>query len=89
MGLVDILTEKGEGERAVYDYIRKENRARNGTRALRAAARKVEHVSYEELIDIVKIWVDAALKLERKDLRMMQRLVSRQAKNALKASAAV
>ena len=85
MGLIDILAEKGEGERAVYEYIRKENRARNGTRALRAAARRVDRVTYEELIDIVKIWVDAALKLERKDLRMMQRLVSRQAKNAQKA----
>lgn len=86
MGLIDVLAEKGEGERAVYEYIRKENRARNGTRALRAAARRVERVSYEELIDIVKIWVNAALKLERKDLRMMQRLVSRQEKNALKNS---
>ena len=50
---------------------------------------EVERVSYEELIDIVKIWVNAALKLERKDLRMMQRLVSRQEKNALKNSVSV
>ncbi|HEC26257.1 MAG TPA: enoyl-CoA hydratase [Gammaproteobacteria bacterium] len=87
MGLIDVLVEKGEGQRAVYNYIRKENRSRNGITALRAAARRVDQVTYEELLDIVKIWVDAALKLERKDLRMMERLVARQAKCALKESA--
>lgn len=87
MGLIDVLVEKGEGEHAVYDYIRKENRSRNGITALRAAARRVEQVTYEELVDIVKIWVDAALKLERKDLRMMERLVARQSRSALKATA--
>jgi DSF synthase len=89
LGLIDMLAEAGEGERAVYDYICKENRSRNGIRALRAAARRVDRVPYEELIDIVKVWVDAALKLERKDLRMMQRLVSRQAKNAQRKVASV
>ncbi len=87
MGLIDVLVEKGEGERAVYDYIRKENRSRNGITALRAAARCVEHVRYEELVDIVNIWVNAALKLERKDLRMMERLVARQEKSVLNATA--
>lgn len=87
MGLIDVLVEKGEGQRAVYDYIRRENRSRNGITALRAAARRVEQVAYDELIDIVDIWVDAALKLERKDLRMMERLVARQAKSTLKATA--
>ncbi len=87
MGLIDVLVEKGEGERAVYNYIRKENRSRNGITALRAAARCVEHVRYEELVDIVNIWVDAALRLERKDLRMMERLVARQERSVLNAIA--
>lgn len=87
MGLIDVLVEKGEGERAVYEYIRKENRSRNGITALRAAARCVDNVRYEELVDIVNIWVKAALKLERKDLRMMERLVSRQEKSVLNATA--
>ncbi len=87
MGLIDVLVEKGEGERAVYEYIRKENRQRNGITALRAAARCIEQVKYEELVDIVTIWVDAALKLERRDLRMMERLVARQEKSAFSARA--
>jgi DSF synthase len=35
-------------------------------------------VSYDELLTITKIWVESALKLETRDLRMMQRLVQRQ-----------
>ena len=38
MGLVDILVSQGEGEIAVYDYIRRENRARNGFRSTTAGA---------------------------------------------------
>jgi DSF synthase len=35
-------------------------------------------IHYQELLDITNIWVDAALKLTDKDLRMMTRLVTRQ-----------
>lgn len=79
MGVVDVLAEDLQGEMAVYDYIRKENRTANGYRALRAAKDRVNPISYKELIDITEIWVDAALRLEPRDLRMMGRLVARQA----------
>ena len=78
LGVVDVLAEPGEGEQAVYEYIRREARARNGTLALRAAREISQPVSYDELIRISEIWVDAAMRLEPKDLRMMERLVSRQ-----------
>lgn len=77
-GVVDVLAEPGEGEMAVYEYIRKEARARNGILALRAAREQTEPINYSELLRITEIWVDAALRLEAKDLRMMERLVSRQ-----------
>lgn len=80
MGIVDILAEDGQGEAAVYDYIRKENKSANGYRALRAAKNCVNPVTYEELKNIVEIWVDAALRLEKRDLRMLEILVSRQTK---------
>jgi len=35
LGAIDILAEDGAGEKAVYDYIKKENRARNGYRGFR------------------------------------------------------
>lgn len=78
MGVVDVLAEDDQGEQAVYDYIARENRARNGFRALRAAKRLSNPVTREELIGITEIWVDAALRLTPRDLRMMERLVARQ-----------
>ena len=78
MGLVDILADKGDGEMAVYDYIRRENRARNGFRAVREVRDAINPITYDELLQIVEIWVDTALKLEARDLRMMERLVARQ-----------
>jgi len=78
LGIVDVLVEKGEGEQAVYDYLKRENRARNGFRALRRAKRHCNPVSFEELEAITSIWVDAALELTSKDLRMMERLVKKQ-----------
>ena len=78
MGVVDVLAEPGEGERAVYEFVRKEARARNGTLALRAAREVSQPVSYDELMRITEIWVDAGFRLGPKDLRMMERLVARQ-----------
>lgn len=78
MGVVDVLAEPGTGERAVYEYIRRENKSRNGVLAVRAAREVSQPVSYDELMRITEIWVDAALRLGAKDLRMMERLVSRQ-----------
>ena len=78
MGLVDVLVEDGEGEEAVYAYIKRENRARNGFRAMRKVRDYCDPISYKELIDIVESWVDSVLKLVRRDLRMMERLAARQ-----------
>ena len=78
IGAVDVLAEKGEGELAVYEYVRKEAKQRNGSFALRSAREIAQPISYDELIRIAELWVDAALRLETKDLRMMERLVARQ-----------
>ncbi len=78
IGVVDVLAEKGAGEVAVYEYVRKESKQRNGAFALRAAREIAQPIVYDELIRIAEIWVDAALRLETKDLRMMERLVARQ-----------
>lgn len=82
MGVVDVLADDGQGEMAVYEYIKRENRARNGYRAVRAVKQHIDRVSYEELIEVTEMWVDAALRLESRDLRMMERLVSRQTQKA-------
>lgn len=78
MGVVDVLAEDGEGERAVYDYVKKENRFRNGFRGLREAKRITASIPYEELMQVTEVWVDAALRLTRKDLSVMGRLITGQ-----------
>ncbi|OJW82955.1 crotonase/enoyl-CoA hydratase family protein [Thiobacillus sp. 65-1402] len=88
MGVVDVLAEPGEGEGAVYDHIRREEKSRNGILALRAAREVSQPAPYDELIRITEIWVDAALRLEPRDLRMMERLVSRQTGKTETAAAA-
>jgi DSF synthase len=82
MGVVDVLAEDGQGEAAVYDYVRKEDHSRNGFRSFRAARKCTNPVTYEELVNVGNIWVDAALRLREKDLRMMERLVKRQSAKA-------
>ncbi len=78
LGVIDILAEKGEGEVAVYQYIQSANRYTNSYNAIRKVRDLCNKISYDELIDIAKIWTDAAFKLTNKDLKMMGRLVRRQ-----------
>jgi len=78
LGAIDILAEDGQGEKAVYDYIKKENRVRNGYRGFRQAKKLTNPITQEELRGTAEIWADTALKLETKDLRMMERLIKRQ-----------
>ena len=78
LGIVDVLVDDGDGEQAVYDYLKKESRARNGYRAVRNARRFCNPVTFKELEQITTVWVDAALQLTSKDLRMMERLIKRQ-----------
>jgi DSF synthase len=85
-GVVDVLAEDGKGKEAVSAFIKQHNRARNGMLAVQAARQRFHPVTYEELLDITNIWVDAALNLERKDLRMMERLVKAQDKRIEKSA---
>ena len=87
LGVVDILAEVGEGVNAVQNYIRKHSRAKNGLHAIRQVRDYLNPITYEELMDVAEIWVDAALNLTGRDLRMMSKLVD--AQNRLKPSVAV
>jgi DSF synthase len=80
MGLVDVLVEDGDGEHAVYDYIEKQERRSNGFLAVQMARQIYNPVTYKELMDITMVWVDAALKLSERDLKVMDRFVRSQEK---------
>lgn len=74
MGVVDILVEDGAGEAAVCDYIRRNARRRNGMQATFDCRQHINPVSYDELFSITNIWVDAAMRLEDRDLKLMSRI---------------
>jgi DSF synthase len=79
-GLVDILAEDGKGMEAVNDYIKKQERRSNGFLAVQKARHRFNPVTHQELMDITTVWVDAALKLNEKDLKVMDRFVRSQEK---------
>lgn len=78
MGVVDILADRGEGEAALHEYINNHRRARNGLTGIQRARQRINPLTYEELADVTDIWVDAALKLEPRNLRLIDRLVRAQ-----------
>lgn len=78
LGVVDAVAEDGQGEVEVAALIKRRSRMRNGLAALAATRRRVHSITFEELLDVVHIWVDAALRVNLRDLKLMQRLVSRQ-----------
>ncbi len=82
MGLVDIVADDGDGENAVYQFIRNHSRRRNAFQSLLRVRDLLHPVSYEELIAIADIWVDAAMELGERDLRLMDRLLKAQDKMA-------
>lgn len=78
LGVVDVVVENGQGEAELAAFIKRRTRTRNGLQALAATRRRVHSITFEELLDVVQIWVDAALRINLRDLKLMQRLVSRQ-----------
>lgn len=78
MGVVDVLVDNGEGEKAVYAYMKKQNRAPLGYQAVREIRQSEQPVVYADLLKITTRWVETALLLDDKDLRTMQRLARSQ-----------
>jgi DSF synthase len=78
LGVVDELARDGKGLDVVRHQIKARNRRRNSYAAMSMAKRELQPVSHSEMRAVVEIWVDAALKLESRDLRMMARLARAQ-----------
>ena len=87
MGVVDILVPRGQGEQAVTELIRQQQRMPQSCLAMNAV-RSISHkVDYQELMDITRVWVEAALALDEKSLRTMDRLVKAQTRRSALAPA--
>jgi len=89
IGLIDVIAEKGEGVSAVNDFIQGEKRNHNTLKAIHKVRNIVNPVRYEELIKVCDVWVESALDLKDKDIRIMKRLVRSQNKFVSKENAAL
>jgi DSF synthase len=78
MGVIDVLAKDGEGEAAVQEWIARNDRRRNGIQAAFRARRCVNPITRDELDAITDVWVDAAFRLQERDLKMMGRIVRAQ-----------
>ncbi|MBW4022558.1 MAG: crotonase/enoyl-CoA hydratase family protein [Proteobacteria bacterium] len=78
LGLVDVLAEDGEGDAAARGFLASMDRRYNSHRAVLQARQRINPLTREELMDVVDIWVDAAMNLDEGDLRKMARLVRAQ-----------
>jgi DSF synthase len=83
MGVVDVLAEDGEGERAVVDFIREHARRGNARRAIGQVRQSVFPVEKEALVRTAELWVETALGLGAADLKMIDRLVKAQSAKAV------
>lgn len=80
LGVVDEIAEDGTGTAVTRALIANRQRRRNSYRAMSRAKREFLPVSHDEMRAVVDVWVDAAMRLENRDLRMMARLVRAQDK---------
>ena len=88
MGVVDVLAKDGEGEATTQAWIAENSRKRSGFQAVMRARQQVNPVTREELDAIADTWVDCALRLEDRDMRMMSRVVRAQMERMDAAAAA-
>lgn len=78
LGIVDVLATDGQGETAVRNWIAKNAKRRNGMQGVFRARQFIHPITRAELDGIVELWVDAAMRLGERDLKMMNRLVRAQ-----------
>jgi DSF synthase len=82
MGLIDLLFDGSNGVEEVYLFIKKLTKNQNTRKAILEIRNKIDPVTFEEMLDIGEIWVDAAMSLTNRELRTMERLMRSQDKIA-------
>lgn len=78
MGIVDVLVPDGEGVAAVNDYIAQDKHRRIRQLEKHQAKWHSHPVTLEHLREVSDVWVDTALQLDERSLRIMERLVRAQ-----------
>jgi DSF synthase len=82
MGVVDMGVPRGEGIQAARDLVRRHKRIGNSLRSMNAVRDACKPVSLDELLEVTTEWVDAAMRLDERGLRTMERLIRAQQRRA-------
>ena len=80
MGIIDVLAKRGEGVESVLNLVKQHEKNGNSRKSLLQVRRRVNPVTHQELIDIGNIWVEAALSLNEREVKIMRRLIRSQDK---------
>lgn len=75
MGVIDVLAEDGNGMATAIQYLNSHNQSHNTIRAMKSIRQIVHPIEKQKMLDIVDIWVEAAMVLSKKDLAKMERLL--------------
>jgi DSF synthase len=75
LGVVEVVTDDGLGLQTTRALIQQRLKKQIAYRALFQAKQVCDPITREELQGVVDIWVEAALQLQARDLRMMSRLL--------------
>jgi len=78
LGVIQILSEPGQGVRDIQKFISRTGSRHKAACMYHLAVKRANRLSFSELEDIVRLWVDAAMEISPRELKIMQRLVSAQ-----------
>jgi len=77
-GVVDVLAEDGRGENSLYEHIVRNSGKSNAREAVMRIRRGLRPLLYEQLLSVVDVWVEAAMRVGPQAVRLMDRLVRAQ-----------
>lgn len=77
-GVVDMVVEDGHGEQALIDHAIKHGRQFVSHRSIYKVRSIVNPISWDELVRITDVWVEAAMAISEEDLSRMERLAAAQ-----------
>jgi DSF synthase len=78
MGLIDVVAEDSHGLEEVEQFIKKLEKSKNTRKAILQIRKRINPVSFEEMLDIGEFWVNSAMELSPKEIKVMQRLIRSQ-----------
>ncbi|MCB1740046.1 MAG: enoyl-CoA hydratase/isomerase family protein [Gammaproteobacteria bacterium] len=83
MGIIDVLAKPGEGWLKAREFVQRFERRKITLQAVLRMRNRVNPIQYDELRDVMELWVDSAMQLSERDLKAMTWLLRGQNKRVL------